>query len=82
MSQILGFMSRRGHGTGTICTYSHTWLLKTDKKGLVQITPAIRHDQKGTSTKVSVTEVRQANKTPELELLCICSRLATRSRRV
>ena len=57
--QALGFMSRSGHVTGTISTYFHTWLLKTDKKGVVKVTPAIRHDQKGTRTEVSVTEVRQ-----------------------
>ena len=63
--QALGFMSRRGHVTGTASTYAHTWLLKTDKKGVVQVTPAIRHDQRGTSTKVSVTEVRRVKLTSE-----------------
>ena len=58
-------MSRRGHETGIISTYFHTWLLKTDKKGCVLITPAVRHDQEGMSTKVSVTEVRQVDVTSQ-----------------
>lgn len=58
-------MSRRGHETGIISTYFHTWLLKTDKKGCVLITPAVRHDQVGTSTKVSATEVRQVDVTSQ-----------------
>ena len=58
-------MSRRGHVTGVISIYAYTWLLKTDKKGLVQVTPAVRHDQRGTRTKVSVTEVRQPSLTPQ-----------------
>ena len=63
--QALECMSLRGHLTGIISVYTHTWLLETDKKGLVRVTPAIKHDQKGTSTKVSVLEVRQANLTPQ-----------------
>ena len=50
-------MSRRGHGTGIISTYIHTWLLKIDKKGCVLIMPAVSYDQVGTSTKVFATEV-------------------------
>ena len=52
-------MSRRGHKTGTICTYFKTWLLKTDGKGCVEISDPIPFDSQGTDTKASMTEVRQ-----------------------
>ena len=59
MLQELGYMSRRGHKTGIISTYVHTWLLSSVRDGCLKISPAIRHDTTGTSTTVSVTEVRQ-----------------------
>ena len=80
-------MSRRGHKTGIISTYFHTWLLNTDKKGCVFITPAVSHAKKGTSTRVSVTEVRQVNVTSQPRAgqilsramcLCVCGHVCVR----
>ena len=52
-------MSRRGHQTGIISTYFHTWLLSRAGEGCLKISSAIRHDTMGTPTTVTVTEVRQ-----------------------
>ena len=51
-------MSRRGHKTGTISNYVHTWLLKTDGKGRVWLSDPIPYDAIGTDSSTSVTEVR------------------------
>ena len=53
-------MSGRGHKTGIISTYFHTWLLLSVGEGCLKISPAIRHDTTGNPTTVSATEVRQA----------------------
>ena len=50
-------MSALGHASSIISTYARTWGLWTNKKGLVLITDPIKHDQEGSQTKVSVTEV-------------------------
>ncbi len=52
-------MSRRGHKTGTITSYKHTWLLKTDGEGCVWISDAIPCHTKGSDSRASVTEVRR-----------------------
>ena len=51
-------MSRRGHKTGIITSYLHTWLLKTDRAGCVWVSAPIAYDAEGSTTKASVTEVR------------------------
>ena len=58
MLQELGHMSRRGHKTGTITTYNHTWLPKTDGWGCVWISDAIPYHTEGSDSRASVTEVR------------------------
>ena len=53
-------MSRRGHKTGIISTYHHTWLLKTDGRGKVWISDAIPRERQGDAGLASVTEVWQS----------------------
>ncbi|KAK9805493.1 hypothetical protein WJX72_001306 [[Myrmecia] bisecta] len=57
ISQELGYMARRGHKTGIISTYHHTWLLRTDGLGRVWISNAIPKERRGDATHASVTEV-------------------------
>lgn len=66
MLQELGHMSRRGHKTGNITTYKHTWLLKTDGRGCVWMSDPIPCHTEGSDSRASVTEVRR--RTTELVL--------------
>lgn len=59
IAQELGYMARRGHKTGIISTYDHTWLLQTDGLGCVWISEAIPKDRQGDDKCASVTEVWQ-----------------------
>ncbi len=51
-------MARRGHRTGIISTYHHTWLLKTDGLDQVWISDAVPKERQGDASHASVTEVR------------------------
>lgn len=55
--QELGYMARRGHKTGVIRTYEHTWLLKADEGGVVKVSIAIHFSSQGDGNRASVTEV-------------------------
>lgn len=60
--QELGYMSRRGHEFGVISTYFTTWVLKTDGKGILWISPGIdRAADASNSTEVTVTQVCYAS---------------------
>lgn len=64
MLQELGRMSRGGHKTGTITTYNHTWLLKTDGRGCIWISDPIPYHTEGSDSRASVTEVRHRTAKP------------------
>lgn len=55
--QELGYMARRGHKTGSISTYEYTWLLKTNGRGVVQVSDAIPSARQGDESCALAIEV-------------------------
>ena len=55
--QELGYMARRGHKTGVIRTYKHTWLLKADEGDVVKVSIAIHFLSQRGGNRASVTEI-------------------------
>lgn len=51
-------MSRRGHVSGAIGTYDNLWILVADRRGGLQISPAIPYHTNSSASRASVTEVR------------------------
>lgn len=57
--QVLSYMSIRGHPYGIITTYFTTWVVKSDGRGTLWVSPGIDYMTNGNNnSEVTVTKVR------------------------